>query len=86
MSDAVDVPAKDRQILRDLAKRVAEIGNLPIQKQRAELWTRHNDLDSPHPMVLVYPEGAWREMLPWSSLKTESKDAKSVENWVSPLL
>lgn len=79
MNEVINVPEKDRQILRELAKQVAEIGNLPIQKQRAELWTRHNDLDSPRPMVLVFPEGAWREMLPGSVMKTESKDAMSVE-------
>ena len=66
----MEITDKDLAILRELAKRVAEIGNLPIQKERAEMWTRHNDLDPVRPMVLIFPEGSWREMLPEQELTT----------------
>ena len=69
----MQIALKDRDILRDLAKKVAEIGNLPIQKERAEMWTHHNDLNPVRPMVLIFPEGSWREMLPDSDL-TASPD------------
>lgn len=38
------IPAGDSDILRKLAGKVAEIGNLAIQRERAELWKRLNRL------------------------------------------
>jgi hypothetical protein len=58
----------ERQILRDLALRVAEIAAHPQHAIQRELWKRHNRLDSARPMVLVFPEGSWQELLPDSSL------------------
>jgi len=54
----------DRQVIRGLAKRVAEIAADPRHKQQAEMWRRHNRLERIRPMVLVFPEGAWSELLP----------------------
>ena len=65
---AVDPPARDRTVLRELARRVAEIAALPEQGQKADAWRRHNRLDSPRPMVLVFPEGSWRELIPQGAL------------------
>jgi hypothetical protein len=56
------IPDADRRLLRDLGRRVAEIGNRPDQAEKAERWRRHNDLQPGRPMVLIFPEGAWREM------------------------
>ena len=69
----------ERAILRDLAKKVAEIAQLPIQQERAELWRLHNDLKPVRPMVLIFPEGAWREMLPESELRTTDRWARGLE-------
>jgi hypothetical protein len=49
----------DRSILCDLAKQVAEVAALPIQTTRRRQWVRHNSLQTKHPMMLVFPEGAW---------------------------
>ncbi len=65
--------AKDRQILRELAKRVAEIGADPIQKEKADHWRRHNDLERVRPMVLAFPEGSWRELLPAACCVSQKK-------------
>ena len=70
---------RDRTLLRDLALQVAEIGNDPIQTRKAEAWTKHNDLQRVRPMVLVFPEGAWRELLPDEVLETESDLARDLE-------
>ena len=56
--------AKDKQIIRELAKRVAEVAELPIMAERRRLWKAHNSLKSERPMVYVSAEGAWRELLP----------------------
>jgi len=73
------IGAKDRVILRDLAKRVAEIADLPIQAERRELWKRHNRLERVRPMILVFPEGSWRELLPSSACVCEDASARAME-------
>ena len=69
----------DRRLLRELAKGVAEIAHLPIMFERRELWKRHNRLDSIRPMILVFPEGSWRELLPASALQCEGEQARVME-------
>jgi hypothetical protein len=64
---------KDKNILKDLAKKTAEIANLPEQKEKADMWARHNRLERVKPMVLIFPEGAWREMLDEKDLITTGK-------------
>ncbi len=57
-------PEKDLKTVRDLAARVAEIAAEPIQEERANTWRRFNRLEQDRPLVLVFPEGSWRELLP----------------------
>jgi hypothetical protein len=60
--------SSDRAVLRDLARRVAEVADLPVMAERRAMWKRHNRLERVRPMVLVFPEGAWRELLPEDAL------------------
>lgn len=53
MTDAIT--KKDREIVRDLARRQAEIAALPVMEERARLWTAHNDLRGERPMVFFEP-------------------------------
>ncbi|MAG36016.1 MAG: hypothetical protein CL878_07220 [Dehalococcoidia bacterium] len=69
----------DRVILRELAQRVAEIADDPEMTRRRRLWVEHNSLRSGYPMMLVFPEGAWVELLPGESLTCESERAKAIE-------
>jgi len=55
------VSQKDRDILRGLAAEIAEIAALPIQKERAKLWTDLNDLKPTRPLVWIN-EVCWWEM------------------------
>ena len=71
--------AADKKIVQDLARRVAEIAALPVMRERREMWKRHNRLERQRPMILVFPEGSWRELLPDSALKCQDKDARGVE-------
>lgn len=70
---------KDREIIRCLASQVAEIAAQPIHAKNAEMWTQHNDLKTTSPMVLVFPEGAWREMLLQEDLECEDDVARGIE-------
>lgn len=49
--------------LRLLAARVAEIAALPVQKEKAALWTAHNDLKTSEPVVFIDPENGWNEII-----------------------
>ena len=69
----------DRTILRDAAKRVAEIAELPIQAERRDLWKKHNSLQPARPMILIFPEGSWEELQPDSSLQCEDDKARGIE-------
>ncbi|HHT74415.1 MAG TPA: hypothetical protein GX008_11965 [Firmicutes bacterium] len=71
--------AKDKQIIRELAKRVAEIAELPIMAERRRLWKKHNSLQSERPMVYVSAEGSWRELLPQDTLECSDEEARRIE-------
>ena len=71
--------AHDKQILRELARRVAEIGHHPYQAERREMWRRHNGLRKTKPMVLIFPEGAWGEILPHDTLQCTDGLARGIE-------
>jgi len=70
---------KDRAILRDLARRVAEIGALPQMEDRRREWKRHNALKPGRPMMLVFPEGSWEELLPYGTMTCEDARARQIE-------
>lgn len=44
---------KEREYLRQLARRYLEIANLPIMKEREQLWYRHNALQAERPIVVM---------------------------------
>ena len=75
----VSISTEDRNRLRELAKQVAEIGSLPVQQQRIELWKKHNSLQPVRPMILVFPEGSWGELLPRDTMQCESRHARGIE-------
>lgn len=70
---------RDRSILRDLARRVAEIGNSPEMEDRRREWKRHNSLKPGRPMMLIFPEGSWQELLPHTVLQCENPLARGME-------
>ena len=57
----IGISQEDRDILRGLAGQVAEIAALPIQKERAKLWTDLNDLKPTRPLVWIN-EICWGEI------------------------
>ena len=69
----------ERIILRDLARRVAEIAALPIMAERRALWRRHNALEPVRPMILVFPEGSWDELISPASLQCEGFAGRRME-------
>ena len=58
---AIVVTEKDQQILRELGEKIADIGSLPIQQKRAQMWSQLNRLEDSKPMVWM-DDICWNEM------------------------
>jgi hypothetical protein len=69
MNDSLVFSGAEKERLRELGCRVAEIAALPVQKEKAELWRRHNDLETQEPVVFIDPENGWNECIPASGLQ-----------------
>ena len=57
------ISSQDRDILRPLAEKVARLADDEAEKQKIELWRRHNQLEKGRPLVFCYPEQGWNEVL-----------------------
>ncbi len=57
----VVVSKKDKEVLRELGRKVGQIGSLPIQEERKSMWARLNGLDVVKPMVW-FSDVCWNEM------------------------
>ena len=70
----------DRDILRGLAAEVAEIAARPEMAVRRAKWVEHNSLRSTEPMMLVFPEGSWEELMPAGrDLRCHEDAARGIE-------
>ena len=61
VAEKIDLKPTDIDILRKLAEKKAEIATLPVHKEKANLWTKMNDLKQERPMVWIN-EICWNEM------------------------
>jgi len=71
--------ADEFSCLRGLAEKLAAVADLAIQDERRQQWISHNNLASTQPMILVFPEGSWEELLPESALRCENSQARQIE-------
>lgn len=51
----------EKEILKGLGQQIADIAKLPVHKEKAQLWTKLNDLKQERPMVWIN-EIPWHEM------------------------
>jgi hypothetical protein len=76
---ALVISPAERAILRDLAARVAELAARPIEKEKRELWYRHNALRSVRPLVFCDPENGSNEIITPESLLCQGELARHWE-------
>jgi len=69
----------DRVILRDLAKRVSDISEMPDMSEKKEIWKHQHSLRRIRPLFLVFPENSWHELIPGSSIQCEDQFARGIE-------
>jgi hypothetical protein len=66
---------KQKQILRDLAEKVAEISALPIQAETEKAWKGLNSLKPERPMFML-------DQLPWGQLNRDGELNCECEDWL----
>ena len=72
----------DTQILRELAAKQAEAAASPEMAKKADLWRRHNDLETNEPVISMDPQLGWCEILDDADLQCEGELARSWEKWI----
>ncbi len=55
--------AREKEILRELAKQVAELAVHPREDEKKKLWFKLNDLQPVRPLVFCDPENGWNEII-----------------------
>ena len=78
---AIEPSAKDRETLRTLAARVAELASRPGEREKAGLWLAHNQLEPVRPLIFCDPEIGWKEIITEEQLQCENTQLRQVE-WV----
>jgi len=61
--DALRIDGRDRSVLRDLARRVAELAARPAEDEKRRLWYDHNALRPTRPLIFCDPENGWNEII-----------------------
>ena len=69
----------DKEILRGLAERVAEIAGSPQMKETRRLWYKVNTLQKTKPVIFCDPENGWNEIITESQMKCQGKLARRWE-------
>lgn len=78
-NDALTMTRDERDLLRSLAGRVAELAARPLEQQKRDLWRRHNALQPTRPVIFCDPENGWNEIFPPASLICRGKIAREWE-------
>lgn len=73
------ISAKDRDVLRHVASQVAELAARPIEREKRDLWYRHNALEPTRPVVFCDPENSWNEIIPANHIRCVGELARRWE-------
>ena len=73
------VDLEDRQVLAELARKVAELAARPIEDEKRKLWYQHNELAPTRPVIFCDPENGWNEIITPEDLKCKGKLARAWE-------
>lgn len=76
------LPACDIQILRELARRVAELAARDIEQEKRDLWYAHNALQNVRPLIFCDPENGWHEIIRREDFQCQSSLGRHWEWWL----
>ncbi|MHC4179606.1 MAG: hypothetical protein ACYSWU_19005 [Planctomycetota bacterium] len=69
----------DREVLRRLAGKMAELAARPIEDEKRRLWYRHNALEETRPVVFCDPETGWNEIITEDQTECQGELARGWE-------
>lgn len=78
--------SSEKDILRTLARQVVEIATQPQQQTKKDLWYAHNQLKKTRPLVLIFPENSWEQILGTEKLQITSLFWKQWEWYLRHLI
>jgi len=75
----------ENEHLRALAARWRDLCADAVDRNAAlaELWRRHNGLQTMRPLILVFPEGSWNEIVPEQDLIIKDRFWRAYERYVT---
>jgi hypothetical protein len=73
------ISQEEKRILQELARKVAERAARPQEKEKAEMWYKHNALEEVRPLVFCDPENGWNEIITQDDLQCSDALARSWE-------
>lgn len=80
--EEVTLSVRDRDILRDMARRYRSLCERPAENEKIRLWIDHNDLRPTRPVILVDMENGWNETLRFDrDIQCEGVMAQDIEMW-----
>ena len=74
-----EISNSERDILRRLAGKVAELSLRPSEDEKRDLWYRHNDLEPTRPLIFCDPENGWNEIVTPEQIECKSILARQWE-------
>jgi len=77
MSYNFQITKKEKEYLRELAKKYLDYANLPVMEERKKLWYDHNSLKGEKPVIVVEYYTFLNDIKP--ELKCESEAAREIE-------
>lgn len=75
----LSISKEDREILKGLAEKVAEIAQSPEMEQTRNLWKEHNMLQKTRPVIFCDPENGWNEIITETEMKCKGNIARRWE-------
>jgi len=77
--EQIFVGEQDRDVLRRLANKMAELAARPVEEEKRDLWYRHNALEPTRPVVFCDPENGWNEIITEDQIECEGDLARGWE-------
>jgi hypothetical protein len=71
--------SREREVLRRLAGKKAELAARPIEQEKRELWYRHNALQPTRPLILCDVDNGWDEIITAADLECVGELARAWE-------
>ena len=76
---SIIVSGGDRDILRRLAEQVRLLSERPTEREKRDLWYRHNDLEPARPLIFCDPENGWIEIITDDQMRCQGEIARRWE-------